>query len=151
MRIADSVFLVTGGASGLGRGVAERLSGAGGRVVVADLDAGGAGVAEALGGRFVRTDVAEASDGQAAVQVALDSYGRLDGLVTCAGIVSGGRVLGRDGPHDLDAFAHTIRVNLIGTFNMIRLASHAMARHEPDGEGERGVIVATASIAAFDG
>lgn len=151
MRIADGVFLVTGGASGLGRSVAEGLSAAGGRVVIADLDDRGSAVAEALGGRFLRTDVAEAADGQAAVQTALDAYGRLDGLVTCAGIVSGGRVLGRDGPHDLDAFARTVRVNLIGTFNMVRLAAQAMTRHAPDGEGERGVIVATASIAAFDG
>ena len=151
MQVSNASILVTGAASGLGRGVAERLSSAGAKIVVADLDERGVGVAEALGAVFTRADVADAADGQAAVQAALTAYGRLDGLVTCAGIVSGGKVLGRDGPHDLDAFARTIRVNLIGTFNMIRLAAEAMARNAPDGDGERGVIVATSSIAAYDG
>ncbi len=151
MQVAGKTVLVTGAASGLGRAVVERLAAAGANIVVADLDAGGAAVAGAIGGRFVRTDVAEEADGRMAVQAALDAYGRLDGLVTCAGIVTGGRLLGREGPHDLGAFARTVRVNLIGTFNMIRLAVEAMTRHGPDAEGERGVIVATASIAAFDG
>ena len=151
MQVAGRTFLVTGGASGLGRAVAERLAAAGASIVVADLDPEGASVTARIGGRFARTDVAEAEDGEAAIRVALDAYGRLDGLVTCAGIVSGGKVVGRDGPHDLEAFARTVRVNLIGTFNMVRLAAQAMAGAEPDGEGERGVIVATSSIAAFDG
>ena len=154
MRIADRVFLVTGAASGLGCGVARRLAGAGARVVLADVDAqGGARVAADLGGaaRFIRTDVAEEADGRAAVALARDAFGRLDGLVTCAGVATSARVVGRDGPHDLAAFARTIRVNLVGTFNMIRLAADAMAAAEPDAEGGRGVVVATSSIAAFDG
>ena len=151
MQIQDRVFLVTGGASGLGRAVAEHLLGAGGRVVVADIADSGAETAAALGCRFVRTDVADEADGQAAVAEALDAHGRLDGLVNCAGIVTGARVLGRSGPHDLDSFARTVRVNLVGTFNMIRLAAEAIAAHAPDAEGHRGVIVSTSSIAAFDG
>ena len=151
MQIADHVFLVTGAASGLGRGVAEHLAAGGAKLVLADLDSRGAEVAETLGATFVRTDVADEVQGREAVAAAMSAYGGLHGLVNCAGIVSGGRVIGRDGPHDLDAFARTVRVNLIGTFNMIRLAAQAMAAGAPNGEGERGVIVSTASIAAFDG
>lgn len=151
MRIADHVFLVTGGASGLGRGVAEFLSGQGAKLVLADLDPKGEDVARSLGATFVRTDVAEDGDGRRAVEIAVTAHGALHGLVNCAGIVSGGRVVGRDGPHDLDTFARTIRVNLIGTFNMIRLAAQAMMAGPPNEDGERGVIVSTASIAAFDG
>ena len=151
MQIADHVVLVTGAASGLGRGVAEHLSALGARLVLADLDPRGDEVAQALGATFVRTDVADAAQGRAAVDAAVAAHGGLHGLVNCAGIVSGGRVVGRDGPHDFDAFARTVRVNLIGTFNMIRLAAQAMAAGTPNGEGERGVIVSTASIAAFDG
>jgi len=151
MQIAERVFLVTGGASGLGRAVAEHLVAAGGRVVIADIAETGAETASALGCRFVRTDVADEAAGRAAVATALEAYGGLDGLVTCAGIVAGARVLGRNGPHDLDAFARTVRVNLVGTFNMVRLAAEAMAAREPDPDGSRGVVVTTSSIAAFDG
>ena len=151
MQIADHVFLVTGAASGLGRGVAEHLAAEGAKLVLADLDPRGKEVAQALGATFVRTDVADEAQGRAAVEAAVSTHGGLHGLVNCAGIVSGGRVVGRDGPHDLDAFARTVRVNLIGTFNMIRLAAQAMAAGTPNSEGERGVIVSTASIAAFDG
>lgn len=151
MQIADHVFLVTGAASGLGRGVAEHLAAEGAKLVLADLDPRGEEVAQALGATFVRTDVADEAQGRAAVEAAVSTHGGLHGLVNCAGIVSGGRVVGRDGPHDLDAFARTVRVNLIGTFNMIRLAAQAMAAGAPNSEGERGVIVSTASIAAFDG
>lgn len=151
MQIADHVFLVTGAASGLGRGVAEHLAAEGAKLVLADLDPRGEEVAQALGATFVRTDVADEAQGRAAVEAAVSTHGGLHGLVNCAGIVSGGRVVGRDGPHDLDAFARTVRVNLIGTFNMIRLAAQAMAAGTPNSEGERGVIVSTASIAAFDG
>lgn len=151
MQIADHAFLVTGAASGLGRGVAEHLAAQGAKLVLADLDPRGGEVAQALGATFVRTDVADEAQGRAAVEAAVATHGGLHGLVNCAGIVSGGRVVGRDGPHDLDAFARTVRVNLIGTFNMIRLAAQAMAAGTPNGEGERGVIVSTASIAAFDG
>lgn len=151
MQIAERVFLVTGGASGLGRAVAEHLVAAGGRVVIADIAETGAETASALGCRFVRTDVADEAAGRAAVATALEAYGGLDGLVTCAGIVAGARVLGRNGPHDLDAFARTVRVNLVGTFNMVRLAAEAMAAREPDPDGSSGVVVTTSSIAAFDG
>lgn len=151
MQIAERVFLVTGGASGLGRAVAEHLVAAGGRVVIADIAETGAETASALGCRFVRTDVADEAAGRAAVATALEAYGGLDGLVTCAGIVARARVLGRNGPHDLDAFARTVRVNLVGTFNMVRLAAEAMAAREPDPDGSRGVVVTTSSIAAFDG
>lgn len=151
MRIADRVFLVTGGASGLGRAVAEHLHGAGGRVVIADIAESGAEVSAEIGCRFVRTDVADEAEGRAAVAACLDTHGRLDGLVTCAGIVTGARVLGRGGPHDLDGFARTVRINLVGTFNMVRLAAEAIAAHAPDADGSRGVIVTTSSIAAFDG
>ena len=151
MQIADHAFLVTGAASGLGRGVAEHLAAQGAKLVLADLDPRGGEVAQALGATFVRTDVADEAQGRAAVEAAVATHGGLHGLVNCAGIVSGGRVVGRDGPHDLDAFARTVRVNLIGTFNMIRLAAQAMAAGSPNGDGERGVIVSTASIAAFDG
>ena len=151
MQIADHVFLVTGAASGLGRGVAEHLAAEGAKLILADLDPRGEEVAQALGASFVRTDVADEAQGRAAVDAAVRTHGGLHGLVNCAGIVSGGRVVGRDGPHDLDAFARTVRVNLIGTFNMIRLAAQAMAAGTPNGKGERGVIVSTASIAAFDG
>ncbi|MGV7029525.1 SDR family NAD(P)-dependent oxidoreductase [Methylobacterium symbioticum] len=151
MRIPDRVFLVTGGASGLGRAVAEHLSAAGARVVVADIAEDGGAVAAAIGCRFVRTDVADEAEGRAAVAACLEAHGRLDGLVTCAGIVTGARVLGRSGPHDLDSFARTVRVNLVGTFNMVRLAAEAIAGQAPDAGGSRGVIVTTSSIAAFDG
>ena len=151
MQVAERVFLVTGGASGLGRAVAEHLVAAGGRVVIADIAETGAETASALGCRFVRTDVADEAAGRAAVATALEAYGGLDGLVTCAGIVAGARVLGRNGPHDLDAFARTVRVNLVGTFNMVRLAAEAMAARDPDPDGSRGVVVTTSSIAAFDG
>ena len=151
MNIAERVFLVTGGASGLGRAVAEHLLGAGGRVVIADIAETGAGTAAALGCRFARTDVADEADGRAAVALALEAYGRLDGLVNCAGIVVGARVRGRSGPPDRDSFARTVRVNLVGTLNMIRLAAEAIAAQEPDAAGARGVIVSTSSIAAFDG
>ncbi|WP_420998416.1 3-hydroxyacyl-CoA dehydrogenase [Cupriavidus sp. 30B13] len=151
MEIRDNVFIVTGGASGLGEGSARMLAAAGGKVVIADLnETAGAALAAELGGRFVRCDVASETDGQAVVAAAT-ALGRLAGLVNCAGIATAGKTVGKNGPHPLDAFDKTIRVNLIGTFNMIRLAAAAMVQNTPDAEGERGVIVNTASVAAFDG
>jgi NAD(P)-dependent dehydrogenase (short-subunit alcohol dehydrogenase family) len=149
------VFIVTGGGSGLGAATARAIAAKGGRVVVADVnrDAGEA-VARELGdaGRFVRADVVQEADGAAAVACAEQAFGGLHGLANCAGVAIAERVLGRDGaPHRLDAFARVISVNLIGTFNMIRLAAAAMAKGKPDEGGERGVIVNTASIAAYDG
>lgn len=151
MDIRDKVFIVTGGASGLGEGTARMLAAEGGRVVVADLQAGpGQAVADAIGGRYVRCDVSVEADGQAAVAAAL-GLGPLRGLVNCAGIAPAARTTGKDGPHDLALFAKVIQVNLIGSFNMIRLAADAMSRNDPEPTGERGVLISTASVAAYDG
>lgn len=154
MKIEGRVFLVTGGGSGLGAAVARMVVDNGGRVVLVDInaDAGATMVAE-LGdaARFQRADVSSEADGKAAVQLALDSFGHIHGLVNCAGVAPGEKVVGRDGPHRLESFVRGITVNLVGTFNMLRLAADAMVKEEPDADGERGVIVNTASIAAFDG
>lgn len=151
MEIRDQVFIVTGGASGLGAGTARTLAEAGGKVVIADLnEAAGTALAQELGGRFVRCDVTSEADGQAVLEAAT-SLGTLRGLVNCAGIATASRTVGKTGPHPLDQFARVININLIGTFNMIRLAATAMARNTPNAGGERGVIINTASVAAFDG
>jgi len=151
MEIRDQVFIVTGGASGLGAGTARTLAEAGGKVVIADLnEAAGTALAQELGGRFVRCNVTSEADGQAVVEAAT-SLGTLRGLVNCAGIATASRTVGKTGPHPLDQFARVININLIGTFNMIRLAATAMASNAPDAGGERGVIINTASVAAFDG
>ncbi len=151
MEIRDQVFIVTGGASGLGAGTARTLAEAGGKVVIADLnEAAGTALAQELGGRFVRCDVTSEADGQAVVDAAT-SLGTLRGLVNCAGIATASRTVGKTGPHPLDQFARVININLIGTFNMIRLAATAMAGNAPNAGGERGVIINTASVAAFDG
>jgi NAD(P)-dependent dehydrogenase (short-subunit alcohol dehydrogenase family) len=154
MQIRNHVFLVTGGASGLGAATARLLAGGGGSVVIADLDrVAGEKLTAELGraARFAFTDVTSENDAQAAVDLAIQAFGHLHGLVNCAGIAPSEKVLGRDGPHRLDSFAKTININLVGTFNMIRLAAAAIAKEEPGEDGERGVIVNTASIAAFDG
>lgn len=154
MLIDGKVFIVTGGGSGLGAGVARLLHGKGARVVLADIneDAGRA-MAETLGSNalFVKTDVTSETDGAAAVSAAVDTFGHLHGLVNCAGIAPGEKVLGREGPHRLDSFARAVGINLIGTFNMVRLAAAAMEKEAPGEDGERGVIINTASVAAFDG
>ncbi|MEO6362846.1 MAG: 3-hydroxyacyl-CoA dehydrogenase [Caldimonas sp.] len=151
MDIAGKVYLVTGGASGLGEGAARMLAEHGGRVVIADLqEERGAAVAAEIGGRFVRCDVSQEADGQRAVAEAV-ALGKLMGLVNCAGIALGIKTVGKDGAHPLASFARTITVNLIGSFNMIRLAAEAMCRNEPEATGERGVLVSTASVAAYDG
>jgi NAD(P)-dependent dehydrogenase (short-subunit alcohol dehydrogenase family) len=154
MHIKDRVVLITGAGSGLGAAVARAVVDKGGRVVLADVNVeAGQAMAKTLGdaARFVRTDVTSEVDGQAAVDLAVSEFGTIDGLVNCAGIAPGAKVAGRDGPHDLEVFTKTITINLIGTFNMIRLAADAMTRQDPNEEGERGVIVNTASIAAYDG
>jgi NAD(P)-dependent dehydrogenase (short-subunit alcohol dehydrogenase family) len=154
MDMKDRVVIVTGAASGLGAGVVSRLVDDGARVVMADVDAAAAEKASRAFGqsaRFIKTDVTSEADGSAAVQLALDTFGALHGLVNCAGVAPSERVVGRDGPHRLETFARTVSVNLIGTFNMARLAAAAMARMPAGADGERGVIVNTASIAAFDG
>lgn len=154
MLIDGKVFIVTGGGSGLGAGVARLLHGKGARVVLADIneDAGRA-MAETLGSNalFVKTDVTSETDGAAAVSAAVATFGHLHGLVNCAGIAPGEKVLGREGPHRLDSFARAVGINLIGTFNMVRLAAAAMEKEAPGEDGERGVIINTASVAAFDG
>ncbi|SOY55649.1 3-hydroxyacyl-CoA dehydrogenase [Cupriavidus taiwanensis] len=151
MEIKDNVFIITGGASGLGAGTARLLAEAAARVVIADLnEAAGQALASEIGGQFVRCDVTSEADGQAVVAAA-QSLGRLAGLVNCAGIATANKTVGKNGPHPLDAFDKTIRINLVGTFNMIRLAAAAMVQNTPDSEGERGVIINTASVAAFDG
>lgn len=154
MLIADKVFLVTGGGSGLGAAVARSLVGAGARVVIADINADtGSATAADLGSNahFARTDVTNEEDGAAAVNLALDAFGHLHGLVNCAGVAPGEKVLGRDGPHSLESFARAVSINLVGTFNMIRIAAAAIERETPDADGERGVIISTASVAAFEG
>ncbi len=154
MKLGGSTFLVTGGSSGLGAATAQRLHAGGANVVIADLaEAPGQALAANLGtrARFVRTDVTSEADGRAAVDLARTAFGALHGLVNCAGIGPAERVLGREGPHRLESFARCITVNLVGTFNMLRLAAAAMATNAPGEDGERGVIVNTASIAAYEG
>ena len=151
MEIAGKVFIVTGGASGLGEGTARMLASYGGTVVIADLQAElGEKLASEIAGVFVKCDVSQEADAQAAVAAAT-GLGMLAGLVNCAGIAPAIRTVGRDGAHPLASFAKTVTVNLIGTFNMIRLAAEAMCRNAPEPTGERGVLISTASVAAFDG
>lgn len=151
MQIADRVFIVTGAASGLGEGAARMLAREGAKVVIADLQAErGAAIAAELGGAYVKCDVSNEDDGRAVVAQAV-SMGKLVGLVSCAGIAPASRTVGRDGAHPLGLFSKVITVNLIGTFNMIRLAAEAMCKNAPEDTGERGVLINTASVAAFDG
>ncbi len=154
MQISESTFLVAGGSSGLGAACVEMLSQGRSNVVIADLNAeAGQNLARQLSSRirFVHTDVTEESDVQNAVDIALKAFGKLNGVVNCAGILPPERVLGKTGPQPLANFLKVIKVNLIGTFNVLRLAAAAMAQADPNEEGERGVIVNTASVAAFDG
>ena len=154
MRIEDATFLITGGASGLGAATVRDLHGHGANVVIGDLAVEpGAALAAELGARatFVRLDVADEAAAQAAIDHARATFGALRGLVNCAGIGPACKVLGKDGPHPLDAFTRMLNINLVGSFNMIRLAAAAMATGAADDEGERGAIINTASIAAFEG
>ena len=151
MDIAGNVFIVTGAASGLGEGTARMLAANGGKVVIADLQAErGEALATELGARFVRCDVSQEADGQAVVNAAT-SMGKLMGLVNCAGIAPAEKTVGKNGAHNLGVFTKTIMVNLVGSFNMIRLAAEAMAKNEPEATGERGCLISTASVAAYDG
>jgi NAD(P)-dependent dehydrogenase (short-subunit alcohol dehydrogenase family) len=153
MQISSNVFIVTGGASGLGGATSRMLVAQGGKVVIADVQADrGEALARELGTatRFVKCDVSSEADGRAAVEAAL-AIGPLRGLVNCAGIAVGEKTIGKEGPHALASFSRVIGINLIGTFNMIRLAADAMSKQEPTADGERGVLVNTASVAAFDG
>lgn len=151
MDIAGKVFIVTGGASGLGEGAARMLTREGGKVVIADVQADkGEAVARELGGAFVKCDVSSEDDGRAVVAKAV-AMGKLAGLVNCAGIAPAVKTVGKDGAHPLAVFTKTITVNLVGSFNMIRLAAEAMCKNDPEPTGERGVLISTASVAAYDG
>ncbi len=154
MQIQGSTFIISGGASGLGAATAQRLVAQGGNVLLLDVNpVTGAEAAAALGAqaRFLRTDVTSEGDVQAAITLACETFGALNGAVSCAGIAVGEKVLGKRGVHPLDAFVRVVQINLVGTFNVIRLAAEAMSRNEPGASGERGVIVNTASVAAYDG
>lgn len=154
MRIAGNTFVVTGGGSGLGAATVERLAGAGANVLIADIKApADASPTSAFGPRthFVATDVTDVDGMQAAIDAARETYGALHGLVNCAGVGPAMKVLGRKGIHPLQDFARAVEINLIGTFNAIRLAAAAMVDTTPSDGDERGVIVNTASVAAFDG
>jgi NAD(P)-dependent dehydrogenase (short-subunit alcohol dehydrogenase family) len=154
MRLEGRTVLVTGGASGLGGATTDMVVASGGRAVIIDINEQ-TGQAKAAQHpdvvRFVRTDVTSDVEVQRAIDAALQAFGRLDGVVNAAGIAIAERVLPKEGPQPLAHFARTIQINLIGTFNVIRLAAAAMATHDPLPSGERGVIVNTASVAAFDG
>jgi NAD(P)-dependent dehydrogenase (short-subunit alcohol dehydrogenase family) len=154
MQIKDSVFLVTGGASGLGAATVRMAVENGGKAMIADMQVeAGEKLAKELGAnaRFVKCDVTSEADGQAAVDATVKAFGGLQVLINCAGIATAERTLGKEAPHKLASFAKVITVNLIGTFNMIRLAAFEMAKAGPNAAGERGVIVNTASVAANDG
>lgn len=152
MDIANQVFLVSGGASGLGAASAEMLVAAGAKVMLVDLNAEAvAAKAQQLGCQSVVADISQEAAAEAAVQATVKAFGKLNGLVNCAGIVRGEKIIGKNGPHALASFSQVINVNLIGSFNLLRLAAAAIAESTADAEGERGVIINTASIAAFDG
>ncbi|KAB8045153.1 3-hydroxyacyl-CoA dehydrogenase [Janthinobacterium aquaticum] len=151
MQIKDQVFIISGGASGLGAATARMLAQQGGKVVLADVqDAPGTALAAQLGGVFVHCDVTSEDDARAVIDAAL-ALGPLRGLVNCAGVAPAMKTVGKDGAHALDLFQRVISINLVGTFNMCRLAAQAMAQQEPTAQGERGVLINTASVAAFDG
>lgn len=151
MHIQDNVFIVTGGASGLGAATARMLAANGATVVIADVQAeAGQALATELKGQFVRCDVTQEADAQTVVDAAV-GLGTLRGLVNCAGVAPAVKTVGKDGAHPLDVFQRAVNINLVGTFNMARLAAEAMGKTEPAEHGERGIIINTASVAAFDG
>ena len=152
MDIAGKSVFITGAASGLGAATAKALAALGARPAIFDRDAAkGEAVAAELGGRFFAIDVSDAASAEAAVNAAVEAMGAPSVLVNCAGIGAASRIVGRDGPMSLDAFSRVINVNLVGSFNMMRLCAHAMSLAEPDANGQRGVLISTASVAAFDG
>ena len=154
MQIKGSTFIVTGGASGLGAGSAAMFADKGANVLIADLQVEkGRALAAKLGknARFVKCDVTREDDGRAVAAAALKEFGALQGLVNCAGIAIGEKTMGKNGPHSLASFTRVVTINLIGSFNMIRLAAEVMTQGRPNAGGERGVIVNTASVAAYDG
>lgn len=151
MEIQNHVFIVTGGASGLGAATARMIAAQGGIPLIADLSLhAGQALAQEIDGQFVRCDVTMESDAQTVIDAA-QTLGTLGGLINCAGIAPASKTVGRNGPHPLDLFQRVIAVNLVGTFNMIRLAASAMTSNTPNADGERGVIINTASVSAFEG
>lgn len=151
MQIEQGVFIITGGASGLGAATARMIAENGGKVVLADVQVeAGQKLAYELQGKCIKCDVTAEADGKTVVQAAL-AMGTLRGLVNCAGVAPAVKTVGKDGPHPLDIFQRTVNINLVGTFNMARLAADAMAKNEPNDQGERGVIINTSSVAAYDG
>ncbi|MEX0351621.1 MAG: SDR family NAD(P)-dependent oxidoreductase [Paracoccaceae bacterium] len=152
MQLSDTAAIVTGGASGLGEATARHFANAGAQVTLLDRDAErGPSVAEEIGGHFAQTDVTDEASVAAAVAHAMEQMGKITACVNCAGIAVGMKTVGKDGPHALDAFQRTIDINLAGSFNVSRLAAAEMAKNDPEPDGARGVIINTASIAAFDG
>ena len=152
MQIKNTIFLITGGASGLGAATAQMAAANGAKVVIADLQAeAGEKLAKEIGGKYCKCDVTSEADGKAAVEAAVKGFGGIHVLVNCAGIGVAERTVGKEAPHDLARFTKVITINLIGTFNMIRLAADAMIKAGPNAAGERGVIINTASVAAYDG
>ncbi len=154
MEIQNKTFLVTGGGSGLGAATAKLLAASGGKVVIADINAEtGAQTAAEIGAqaRFVKTNVTDEESVKTAISTAVSAFGALHGSINCAGIGVAIKTVTKDGPHPLDAFNKVIQVNLVGTFNVIRLAATQMSQQEPNASGERGVIINTASVAAYDG
>ena len=152
MQLSNTAAVITGGASGLGEATARHFASQGAQVTLFDRNAElGEAVATEIGGTFIDTDVTDEASTQAAIDAARAQMGRITACVNCAGIAVGIKTTGRDGPHPLPAFQKTIDVNLVGSFNVARLAATAMATNEPEPDGARGVIINTASIAAFDG
>lgn len=152
MQIKDHAFLITGAGSGLGAATAKTLAQQGAKVLVADV-ADGTAVATAIGAnaKYVKCDVTDEASMQGAVDACVTAFGAIHGLVNCAGVAPGERVVGRNGPHALASFERAVKINLIGTFNAIRLAAAKMSVQPPNAAGERGVIVNTSSVASMDG
>ena len=154
MQIKNSVFLISGGGSGLGAATAKMLIDNGANVVLADINKdAGTSIQAALGAqaKFIETNVTDEASVQAAVDLCVSAFGGLHGAVNCAGVAPGERVVGNNGPHSLNNFRRAVEINLIGTFNVIRLAAHAMSTQAPSASGERGVIINTSSVASFEG
>ncbi|WP_170358856.1 SDR family NAD(P)-dependent oxidoreductase [Ruegeria arenilitoris] len=152
MQLSTTSAIITGGASGLGEATARHFAERGAQVTILDRDAvRGTQVAEEIGGHFAETDVTNEESVAAAIDQAMNNMGQITAAVNCAGIAYGIKTVGKDGPHPLDAFQRTIDINLVGTFNVSRLAAVEMAKNDPEPDGARGVIINTASIAAFDG
>ena len=154
MRVAEHTFVITGGASGLGAATAQHLVEQGASVLLLDInEAAVVAQAQQLGERAlgVACDICDSEQVQQALDAGVQRFGELHGLINCAGIVGAQRILGRKGPHDLADFSRVLNINVVGSFNMLRLTTQMMAENEPNAEGERGVVINTASVAAYDG